>query len=335
VPSLDPAVGDPDLVLLSPATAAAYLRDRGVIGPGAASVDELGGGVSNVVLAVTTDARRVVLKQALPRLRVASEWLAKRERALAEARGLEIAGSLAPGSSPRVLDVDAERCALTIEAAPLAWTTWKDRLLAGDIDTGVAALLGELLAGWHRGTSAVADELDEWDSFEQLRIDPYYREIARRHPSQADTIIGYVDAMATRRICLVHGDFSPKNVLVGDPGLWLIDFEVTHRGDPAFDVAFLLTHLLLKALHHPDDRARLLACAQAFDAAYRAGYAAPEAQYVLGHVACLLLARVDGKSPAEYLGDATRVRTRALALSLLAAPPGSLAELADALGDAA
>jgi tRNA A-37 threonylcarbamoyl transferase component Bud32 len=335
VPRLDPAVGGPALELLSPGTAAAYLRERGVIGAGAAQVDELGGGVSNVVLAVTTDERRVVLKQALPRLRVASEWLAKRERALAEARGLEIAGSLAPGSSPRVLDVDPARCALTIEAAPAAWTTWKDRLLAGEIDTGVAARLGELLAGWHLGTGSVAAELDEWDSFEQLRIDPYYREIARRHPAHADAILGYVDAMATRRVCLVHGDFSPKNVLVGDPGLWLIDFEVTHRGDPAFDAAFLLTHLTLKALHHPDDRAALLACAQSFDAAYRAAYAAPEERYVLGHVACLLLARVDGKSPAEYLDDATRARTRTLALSLLSAPPGSIAELADAVRGAA
>jgi tRNA A-37 threonylcarbamoyl transferase component Bud32 len=333
VPHLDPAVGGPELVLLSPATAPAYLRERGVIGAGAARVDELGGGVSNVVLAVATDEKRVVLKQALPQLRVASEWLAKRERALAEARGLEIAGSLAPGSVPRVLDVDTERCALTIEAAPPAWTTWKDRLLAGDIDPGVAARLGALLAGWHSGTSVLADELDEWDSFDQLRIDPYYREIARRHPAYSDVILAYVDAMAARRVCLVHGDFSPKNVLVGDPGLWLIDFEVTHRGDPAFDVAFLLTHLSLKALHHGDDRAALLACAQAFDVSYRAACAAPEERYVLGHVACLLLARVDGKSPAEYLDDATRARTRALALSLLLAPPGSLGELAAALRD--
>jgi aminoglycoside phosphotransferase (APT) family kinase protein len=329
-------VDDPDLDLLTEASAAEYLRGRGVIGDGPASVEALGGGVSNIVLAVTTAQRRVVLKQALPRLRVAREWLAKRERALAEARALALAVALAPGSSPRVLDVDPDRCALTIEAAPADWLTWKERLFEGAADTATAARLGELLAGWHRGTSERDAGLDEWDSFEQLRIDPYYREAARRHPDLAETIIGYVDAMTAGRVCLVHGDFSPKNILLGDSGLWVIDFEVAHRGDPAFDVAFLLTHLSLKAIFLPELRSELFACAAAFDVAYREAappLVAPATEYVLGHVGCLMLARVDGKSPVEYLDDAAQVRTRAVARSLLAAPPGSLAELARAIGD--
>ena len=111
--------------LLTPGEVAGYLRGRGVIGDGPADVVELGGGVSNLVVAVTTPERRVVLKQALPRLRVADEWLAKRERALAEARALEIARELAPGSAPGVVDVDPDRCAITIEAAPADWRTWK------------------------------------------------------------------------------------------------------------------------------------------------------------------------------------------------------------------
>jgi tRNA A-37 threonylcarbamoyl transferase component Bud32 len=329
-------VDDPDLDLVTEAGAADYLRSRGVIGAGPASTEALGGGVSNIVLAVTSAQRRVVLKQALPRLRVASEWLAKRERALAEARALSIAMALAPGSSPAVLDVDPARCALTIEAAPADWLTWKERLFEGAADTATAALLGELLAGWHRGTSELEPDLDEWDSFEQLRIDPYYREAARRHPELAETIIGYADAMAARRACLVHGDFSPKNILVGDSGLWVIDFEVVHRGDPAFDIAFLLTHLSLKAIFLPAQRDDLLACAAAFDAAYREGappLATPTTEYVLGHVGCLMLARVDGKSPAEYLDDAAQTRTRAVARSLLSAAPDTLAGLARAIGD--
>jgi aminoglycoside phosphotransferase (APT) family kinase protein len=326
-------VDDPDLDLLTEASAAEYLRGRGVIGAGPASVEALGGGVSNIVLAVTTAQRRVVLKQALPRLRVAREWLAKRERALAEARALALAVALAPGSSPGVLDVDPDRCALTIEAAPADWLTWKERLFEGAVDTATAARLGELLAGWHRGTSERDGGLDEWDSFEQLRIDPYYREAARRHPDLAETIIGYVDAMTAGRVCLVHGDFSPKNILLGDSGLWVIDFEVAHRGDPAFDVAFLLTHLSLKAIVLPELRAELLACAAAFDVAYREAAPPLAAEYVLGHVGCLMLARVDGKSPAEYLDEAAQARARTVGRSLLAAPPGSLAGLARAIDD--
>jgi aminoglycoside phosphotransferase (APT) family kinase protein len=325
--------------LLTEESAPAYLRARGVIGDGPATVEALGGGVSNVVLAITSGQRRVVLKQALPRLRVEREWLAKRERALAEARALTRARTiLDAGSVPEVLDVDPARCALTIERAPTDWLTWKELLFAGEIQPEIAGQLGGLLADWHGGTSAPGPEFDEWDSFEQLRVDPYYRETARRHPALAGPIMRHADAMRERRACLVHGDFSPKNILVGDPGLWVIDFEVAHLGDPAFDLAFMLTHLFLKSIAMPPERPRLLACAERFDAAYRAGHstvAAPAPAYVLGHVGCLMLARVDGKSPAEYLDEAARARTRDAAIVLIAGNPNSLADAARAIEEAA
>jgi hypothetical protein len=237
-----------------------------------------------------------------------------------------------------VLDVDPARCALAIERAPAGWLTWKERLFAGDIEPAIAGRLGGQLAAWHRGTSPPGLEFDEWDSFEQLRVDPYYRETARRNPGLAEPIMRYADGMRERRVCLVHGDFSPKNILVGDPGLWIIDFEVAHLGDPAFDMAFMLTHLFLKSIAIPQERDRLLACAERFDGAYRAGVstsAAPAPAYVLGHVGCLMLARVDGKSPAEYLDEKARARTRDVATALIAGDPSSLDEIARALGEAA
>jgi aminoglycoside phosphotransferase (APT) family kinase protein len=316
----------------------AYLRERGVIQAGPAHVIEFGGGVSNLVLAITTRERRVVFKQALPRLRVADEWLAKPERALAEARALTTAFGLAPGSVPRVIDVDPERCAITIEAAPADWRVWKDDLLRGEVDPTVADRLGRLLAAWHGGTRGMGRELDEWESFEQLRIDPYYRAVARRHPALAEPIIGYADAMVERRTCLVHGDFSPKNVLVGGSDLWVIDFEVAHYGDPAFDIAFLLSHLVLKAVASPSSEDALLACAESFDAAYRTAAGPLEVarpEYIFGQLGCLMLARVDGKSPVEYLDDAQRSRARLLAFSLITSPPGSLAGLVGVLAEAA
>jgi hypothetical protein len=144
--------------------------------------------------------------------------------------------------------------------------------------------------------------------------------------------------MSHRRSCLVHGDFSPKNVLVGDAALWVIDFEVAHLGDPAFDVAFLLSHLMLKAIALPYREAAFLECARAFDETYRSivpPLAEPRHEYVLGHVGCLMLARVDGKSPVGYLDNAGRRRTRALARRLIAAPPSSLAGLTALLAESA
>ena len=341
------AIGEPP-GLLSADTAAAYLARRGLIAPGAhVTMEALGGGVSNVVLAARTDDRAMVLKQSLPRLRVADEWLVKRERVLTEAAALSWAGAVAPRAVPSVLDVDPAQFAITIALAPDDWRPWKDLLLAGQVDPAVAARLGSLLAAWHSASAQppsapvpvseqgdrpidVAfspDRFDDPEAFEQLRIDPYYRTILAKHPAVAGEIAGYIDRMAHCRRCLVHGDYSPKNVLVGPDGLWVLDFEVAHLGDPAFDLAFMLNHLALKAIHRPAHADRYEACALSFWRSYQRGvppgFAGPTS-YVLGHLGCLMLARVDGKSPAEYLTAAEQARARSLALSLLAAPPASL-----------
>ena len=145
--------GEPWDELLSVATVGAYLQARKVFRKGdSMRVEELGGGVSNIVLAVSCEDTRVVVKQALPRLRVEDEWLAKRERAINEARALRLAHTITPGCVPALLDVDRDLCTLTMTAAPGEWRTWKDRLLTGEADAGVAHRLGEILAAWHGAT---------------------------------------------------------------------------------------------------------------------------------------------------------------------------------------
>ena len=256
-----------------------------------------------MVLAVRAEGLCAVVKQALPRLRVADEWLAKRERAVAEAAALRLAGELAPEAVPGVLDVDEEECALVVEHAPVGWRNWKELLLAGDTGLGGA------------------------DVFEQLRVDPYHRTVMRRDPELSAAVGAYVERMLATRLCLVHGDYSPKNVLAGDDGLWVIDFEVAHLGDPAFDVAFMLNHLLLKAIHRPGSASAYEECSHAFVSAYQAlvpATLAPEPGYVLGQVGCLMVARVDGKSPAEYLGEEERGVARRLGRELLLDPPETL-----------
>jgi aminoglycoside phosphotransferase (APT) family kinase protein len=316
--------------LLSPATVGDYLRSRDVLsGDGPVRVTELGGGVSNVVLAVSSGDMRVIVKQALPRLRVAEEWLADRERAVNEARALELCGAITPGSVPTLLDVDGDLCALTMIAAPADWTTWKERLLRGEADPKVASELGRILASWHDTTFRDEELLRSYDNaevFDQLRVDPYYRTVARRRPALAEAIDSFVRRMEACRICLVHGDYSPKNVLLGD-GLWVIDFEVAHRGDPAFDLAFMLNHLLLKRLHLRERGHLVESCVPAFWDGYTRALSRmrpPELAYVLGHVGCLMVARVDGKSPAEYLSPGDGDAARAAGSRLLLEPPDSL-----------
>lgn len=285
----------------------------------AVHADQLGGGVSNVVLLAQSGELRLVVKQSLPRLLVTEEWLAKRERIVTEAASLELALLLTPGACPAVVDVDADAYVIAIEAAPPDWRSWKDALLVGDADPQVATRLGEILSTWHHetaGAAEVRDRFDDYTAFDQLRVDPYYRTIARRHPDLASRIEHTIDAMLARRDCLVHADFSPKNVLVGPSGLWVIDHECAHFGDPAFDVAFLLNHLLLKTIHRPGTATDYSDCAQAFVAAY--GIRPPG---VTAHLGCQLLARVDGKSPAEYLDESEKELARATAIRLIRDPP--------------
>jgi 5-methylthioribose kinase len=306
---------------LSSRTVRNYLVGRGVFtGADGLEVEELTGGVACAVFAVRGEGKCVVVKQALERFRVADEWLVPRERAVTEAQALELMARLAPGSVPPLLDSDPEAFALVIEEAPASWRPWKALLLEGTADLAVAARLGELLAALH---SADAD-LGRAESFEAQRVDPYLRTIQRRHPELSDRIGAYIHRLLATEQCVVHGDYSPKNVLVGDEGLWVIDWEVAHRGDPAFDLAFLLNHLALKSIHRPQAAAGYDACAEAFLAAYGEIGDMP---YVIGLVGCLMLARVDGKSPAEYLTEQEREQARSHGIALLSDPPSSVRDL--------
>jgi aminoglycoside phosphotransferase (APT) family kinase protein len=322
-------VAQPD-ELLSVETLRAYLDVRNVMPLGVpAEVSQLDGGVSNVVLLADDGATRVVVKQALPQLRVRELWLAKRERAISEAEALTLAAMLTPDAVPALVDLDRDNCTLTIAGAPASWSTWKRRLLAGDVDPVVASRLGNILAAWHGATfndDSVASAFADYEAFDQLRVEPFYRFVAGRREELADAIADVTTRMEATHVCLVHGDYSPKNVLVGD-SLWVIDFEVAHFGDPAFDLAFMLNHLLLKLIHVQQSAVALGVTANSFWNAYQAAIPsglAPELPYVLRHAGAQMVARVDGKSPAEYLTPPERNAARTIGSRLLLDPPDSI-----------
>ncbi|GAA3388966.1 phosphotransferase family protein [Cryptosporangium minutisporangium] len=296
-----------------------HLVRRGLTSSSDVRVQSLTGGVSNDVVAVTAPGLDAVVKQALGRLRVAEEWLADPARLDTEGRALRLAGRLLPGAVPQVYDLADGY--LVIERAPESWRTWKEDLLGGAVDVEVAAQLGRALGDWQRGTAGdahVAREFGDRTAFGQLRVDPFHRTVAQRHPDLADVVNHTIAVMEASASCLVHGDYTPKNVLV-DPegdGLWVIDWEVAHVGDPTFDPAWTIGHLLLKTVHRPGPP--YAAAGRAFLEAWGTQH---DAVQLVRQTGCLLLARVDGKSPADYLTDAERHCTRALARRLLTDPP--------------
>ncbi len=295
-------------------------------------VRELAGGVSNDVVAVRAPGLDAVVKRALGQLRVAEEWLADPARIDTEGRALRLAGRLVPAAVPAVLDLADGY--LVIERAPDTWRTWKQDLLAGTAQVTVAEQLGRVLGRWQSGTARNADvaaDFADVTAFDQLRIDPFHRTVARRHPDLAGPVHETIEIMAANRRCLVHGDYTPKNVLVGPAAtdLWVIDWEVAHYGDPTFDPAWTVGHLLLKSVHRPASAPACAAAALAFLAGLAAEWLDDvplDAAQLVRQAGCLLLARVDGKSPVEYLTADGRARTRALGRGLLVDPPATLTD---------
>jgi aminoglycoside phosphotransferase (APT) family kinase protein len=265
------------------------------------------GGVSNrTVLVERAGGPEWVLKQALAKLRVATDWFSSPERIHQEALGLRWLHELAPpGSIPRFLFEDHEHHILAMTAVPRPHENWKTMLLRGEIVPDHVRQFGRLLADIHHGAMSRRAELEpifrDTSFFESLRVEPYYAFSGRQTPAAAEFLEALIaETRATRR-SLVHGDFSPKNVLVREERLVLLDHEVIHWGDPAFDLGFSLAHFLSKAHHFPAWRAEFARAAHLYWQSYDDR---SSEQRAVRHVLGCLLARVDGRSPLEYLGSA-------------------------------
>ena len=310
--------------LLTESTIVPYLVNRQIISADEVPVIEvLTGGISNVVLGVKTSQSDLVLKQALPELNVPSTWRADQRRTLVEGRAIEILRSLTPENVPKLIDVDPAHFALIIERIPRDTHVWKDDLLNAHIDTRVAQNLGRLLGIWHRMTASdglVLHEFVEDRLFEQLRIAPFYREIALRHPEISYRITQLISELKYSRLSLVHGDFSPKNVLVDDScAVTVLDYEVAHTGNPVFDVAFLLAHLFCKSRHFPTSQPRTLlrSAALTFLSSYEDSFSGSADSALGWHVAAIALARVDGVSRVHYLNSEAQEQVRSQSIEFL------------------
>ncbi|MEI7561561.1 MAG: aminoglycoside phosphotransferase family protein [Actinomycetes bacterium] len=295
--------------LLTEDTVVAYLIEKGIISAtDKAEVEVLTGGVSNVVLAITTSDKKLVLKQALAELKVAEKWEADQRRAIVEANAISLFHKLSPDQVPNLVFLDPTRFILILDRVPVGSTVWKTDLLDGVINPDVAGVLGKTLAQWHNfGQTNKEARLQfmEDSLFEQLRVDPFYRFVAAKNDLLKPAINKLISELEGDKTTIVHGDFSPKNIMVGmDEQVYILDFEVTHVGNPVFDLAFLLAHLLCKLFrtNEPLEEKMLIASAQRFITSYREIRSISES--LSSHTALIALARVEGKSPVNYLDKA-------------------------------
>ncbi|QDV18797.1 Methylthioribose kinase [Gimesia panareensis] len=323
-----------------------YLREQGQLQPEeVASAEALAWGVSNIVIRIDREAEAdFVIKQSRKQLRTQAEWFSQLERIWRELEVMQELQQLLPASVvPRVLFEDRENYLFAMEAIAADHKVWKAELLDGRFDQAIARELGSFLGAIHRRTflqEQYQQRWGDWEIFDQLRIDPFYRFIVRAHPEIKDWVAALIEEMSAHRLCLVLADFSPKNILITEQQIHLVDFETAHFGDPAFDLGFFLSHLLLKAVHFQAAGIPCIELAEIFWDSYLNSDAVeplepgPEAakmeepqigQRTIKHLAACMLARVDGKSTVDYLSDSTQQDlVRSFALSLILNPPESI-----------
>lgn len=318
-----------------------YLTIRGCIKLGeTVSFRNLRGGVSNRTVRVAwADGRAWVLKQALAKLRVNEDWFSSPERIGVEAKALRCLNRLAPlGTTPAFTFEDIPHHLMGMEAIPEEHENWKAVLLSGRIISDHFVQFGLLLGTIHRQSSESALELSklfaDTSYFKTLRLEPYYIYAAQKTAEAGTFLNTLAKETLHHKHCLVHGDFSPKNTLIYQNRLILLDYEVVHFGDPAFDVGFALTHFLSKAHHVPAERVRLASAAELFWRVYReritqVNWANELEPRVVAHTLGCLLARVTGKSPLEYLTPAEMTRQHDVVLALMREAPIGVCELID------
>ena len=273
------------------------------------------------------DSPAYVIKQTRPQLQTQQTWIADVERYRTEVDAASLLASLLPGSVPAVLAVDDERHAFVMQSVANQGT-WKDELLNKKVDLEIAKQAGKMLGEIHEisRTEMSPDWKKKFASkrfFYQLRIEPYFRAIAKLHSGIAKSIEELIQDMLTVESCLVHADFSPKNMLITTKrNLVIIDHEVAHMGNPTFDLAFCLALLAAKSIHMPAVRGELCEAMRVFTVSYSetGNFAAQSLERIPMMLAAMMLARVDGKSPAEYLTVAERAIMRELAYRLVEFP---------------
>ena len=305
------------------------------------SVEPLTGGVASDIAKVDLGKRTICVKFALPKLKVAADWQAPVHRNAAEYAWLKVAADLLPRSAVRLFGRSEAQHGFAMEfVSGEDVYLWKTSLLEQKPNKGEALLVADMIGRIHQKSSQSGFDTTPFhnrDDFHALRIEPYLSATAKVHSDLSPLLNELEDMLYQSNQVLVHGDVSPKNILMRSGGPVLLDAECATMGDASFDPSFCLNHLVLKAIHLPATRERLLKDVVAFWQAY-ATHITWEPPTTLESRVCrllpaLMLARVDGKSPVEYLNDAEKNIVRAISKSLLKTPADTISEFANRVSD--
>ena len=302
----------------------------------------LPGGVSSDIWLVQLPDRQLCIKRALAKLKVKEEWHAPISRNATEVDWLETANIIVPGCAPRVLAHDPNRGMFAMQfIPPETGKTWKEKLQTGSVEPTFASSVGYTLAAIHTTSMNMPDLAQRFatdEVFRAIRLKPYLESTARRHPDLTSELTELIKTTTSTKLALVHGDISPKNILVCGSQPVFIDAECAWWGDPAFDLAFCLNHFLLKCIWVPNSATKLILCFNSMTKAYLSTIPADYAIDIESRTARLLpglfLARIDGKSPVEYITrEVDKDKVRKAAIALLKKPVEDLVSVAHRWAD--
>jgi tRNA A-37 threonylcarbamoyl transferase component Bud32 len=315
---------------------AALVRLR-LLAPGEhARYTALTGGVASDIWKVDTPSKTFAIKRALPKLKVASDWYVPVARNAYEVKWMEVVRGIVLEAVPDLLAHDPAAGLFAMAYLdPARYRNWKAALRDGQTDQAFAAQVGCALVRIHAATAkseVMARTFATDETFHAIRLAAYLEATAPKHPQAADALMALSrDTLATK-LTLVHGDVSPKNILIGPKGPVFLDAECAWYGDPAFDLAFCLNHMLLKCIWTPHAAVGFLRLFDILVQNYLAGVNWEPPEVMEARTARLLpglfLARVDGKSPAEYVtAESDKAKIRCVALHLLSKAPQRLAAI--------
>lgn len=271
------------------------------------SWESISPGRSSSLWKVTTDRGFFVLKQPLEELRVEDKWHISLHRSKNEYNYLKELSNVDFEYTPRVINY-SQKNYFIMEHIDSSYPNWKAKLLNGNIKPADAFRAGDVLGKLHTfflKRPHLFPIFNDKDLFHQARISPYWITLLPKYPELEDHIRKTIDTTLKKKITVIHGDVSPKNFLVLKDKVILLDAECAFWGDPAYDLAFLLTHLFLKSCVVPGYSSYLLSMIREPLMAYFP-YISWESykdflERVQHYLLMLLLARLDGKASVDYV----------------------------------
>lgn len=236
-------------------------------------VEEIGDGNINFVYRVSGDSNSLIIKQALPYVRIIGEgWPLSQDRVRIEAEALQLEAKYCPDLVPGVYSYDAEQCAIVMEDIG-AFENLRLVMVRRQKLPLLAEHLGRFLADTLFYTSdlyldtyekkslvkgfinpdlcKISEELFFWDPYcdhERNSINEFIRADAEQlwQDNALKLEVARLKAKFLNQAeTLLHGDLHSGSVFANESGTKIIDPEFAYVGPAGFDIGSIIGNYLL------------------------------------------------------------------------------------------